>query len=75
MLTQDQHFLLGQPVTEFNHPTRWRLYDPLDELKAKLQRLEQAGDSASPTIADLKRILSQRISELEQLQEAAINRP
>jgi hypothetical protein len=52
-------------MTPENKTTRWQLSDPLVELRAKLQRLEQTGDRISPTIADLKRIVSQRISELE----------
>jgi hypothetical protein len=65
-------------MTEFNNPTRWPSGDSLAELRAKLQRLEQAGDSNSPTIADLKRIVAQRISEAEaagQSQMKLINTP
>ncbi len=52
-------------MTEINSPVSWHLCESLVELRAKLQRLEQTGDSSSPTIANLKRIVSKRIAEVE----------
>jgi hypothetical protein len=54
-------------MTRFHSPTHWRLGDPLAELRAKLQRLEQTNDHASPVIADLTRIVVQRIAELQRV--------
>jgi len=53
-------------MKQCNYPTRWRLSESLVDLRAKFQRLEQTNDEASPTIRDLKRIVSQRITELRQ---------
>lgn len=52
-------------MTPFHCPTRWRLDDPLAEFHAKLKRLEQTGDTSSPTIARLKDLVLRRIAELE----------
>ena len=56
-------------MTQQSIPARWQLCDAVAELRAKLQRLEETGDPASPTIADLKRIVLQRIAEIELSEE------
>jgi hypothetical protein len=39
--------------------------DVLEELRQTLGRLDRTGDSASPSIAHLRRIIADRIAELE----------
>jgi len=39
--------------------------DTLADLRLTLELLEQAGDASSPTLADLKRIVHERITKLE----------
>jgi hypothetical protein len=47
-------------------PPRSSLFrDTLADLRLTLERLEQAGDASSPTLADLKRIVHERITKLE----------
>jgi hypothetical protein len=51
--------------------------DVLKNLRLALERLERTGDLQSPSIADLRRIITQRIAELEALeaQQATGRRP
>jgi hypothetical protein len=46
-------------------PRRSLFRDTLADLRLALERLEQAGDASSPTLADLKRIVHERITKLE----------
>ena len=50
---------------EFRTPIPRPQRNMLEQLRLTLERLDRAGDMTSPTILDLRRIILDRIAELE----------
>jgi hypothetical protein len=69
----DAMSLWGDTGMQSQPSTRtWRAENTLDYLQVVLKELENVGDFTAPSIANLRRLIAQRISSLEALQTTGV---